>query len=61
MTLLTLVTVIHLIQKRLLWALGIGHWQAIVWAYENNEVLCLSDRQTIAFQCPIANAQSNLF
>ena len=52
---------IHLIQKRLLWALAIGHWEAIVWAYENNEMLCFSDRQTIASHCPIANAQSNLF
>ena len=42
-------------------ALGIGNWEAIVWAYENNEMLCLSDRQTIASQCPIANARSNLF
>ena len=25
-------TYIHLIQKRLLWALAIGHWEAIVWA-----------------------------
>ena len=45
----------------LLWALAIGHWEDIVWAYKNNEMLCLSDRQTIASQCPIANAQSNLF
>ena len=52
---------IHLIEKRLLWALAIGHWAAIVWAYGNNEMLCLSDRQTIASQYPIANAQSNLF
>ena len=52
---------IHLIQKRLLWALAIGHWKAIGWAYENNEMLCLSDRQTIASQCPVANAQSNFF
>jgi len=27
----------------LLWALAIGHWEAIVWAYGNNEMLCLSD------------------
>ena len=45
---------IHLIQKRLLWTLALGHWKAIDWAYE-------SDRQTIASQCPVANAQSNLF
>ena len=51
---------IHLIQKRLLWALVFGHWEAIDWAYENNEMLCLSDRQTIASQCPITNAQSKI-
>ena len=32
--------------------MAIGYWEAIVWAYENNEMLCLSDHQTIASQCP---------
>jgi len=41
--------------------LAIGHWEAIVWAYGKNEMLCLSDRQTVASQYPIANDQSNLF
>ena len=42
--------------KRLLRAFGIGHWEAIVWAYENNEMLCLSDRQTIASQSAMPKA-----
>ena len=38
---------IHLIQKRLLWALAIGYWEAIVW-----QSLKFLYAQTIAFQCP---------
>ena len=46
-------------------ALAIGHWQLGIWAFghlgiwafghtEHNTMLCLSDRQTIASQCAIA-------
>ena len=52
---------IYLIQERLLWQFIIGNWELGVWAYENNAMLCLSDRQTIASQCAITNAQSNLY
>ena len=52
---------IHLIQKRLLWALAIGHWEAIVWRSLKQSISLFSYAQTIASQCPTANAQSNLF
>ena len=49
--------ILHLIQKGLLWALAIVHWEATVWANENNQMLCLSDRQTIASQLKMPNSQ----
>ena len=52
---------IHLIQKRLLWVLGIGHWEAIVWRSLKQSISLFSYAQTIASQCPITNAQSNLY
>ena len=52
---------IHLIQKRLLWALAIGHWEAIVWRSLKQSISLFSYAQTIASQYPIANFQSNLF
>ena len=52
---------IHLIQKRFLWALAIGHWEAIFWRSLKQSISLFSYSQTIASQCPIANAQSNLF
>ena len=52
---------IHLIQKRLLWSLAIGLWEAIVWRSLKQSISLFSYAQTIASQCAIANAQSNLF
>ena len=56
------VSCIHLIQKGCFghWQLGIGNW-TFGHTKTINEMLYLSDRQTIASQCLIANAQSDLF
>ena len=43
------------------WALATGHWEAIVWRSLKQSISLFSYAQTIAFQCPIPNAQSNLF
>ena len=39
---------IQLIQKRLLWALAVGHWEAIVWRSLNQSIALFSYAQTIA-------------
>jgi len=45
---------LYLIQKRLPWQLVIGNWSLAFRAKEHNAMLCLSDRQTIASHCAIA-------
>ena len=50
---------VHLIQKRLLWALVIGHWQAIVWRSVKQSISLFSYAQTPKAKLPMPNCQSN--
>ena len=43
------------------WSLAIGHWAFGSFYGTRCSQICLSDRQTIAFQCAKPNAQSNLY
>ena len=45
------------------WQLGIGRWAPGIehLGLQNKAIICLSDYKTIATQCPITSAQSNLY
>ena len=45
------------------WQLGIGRWAPGIehLGLHNKAIICLSDHKTIATQCPITSAQSNLY
>ena len=50
---------IHLIQKRLLWALAMGHWETIVWRSLKRSISLFSYAQMPKAQLPMTNCQSN--
>ncbi|MCV6631712.1 MAG: hypothetical protein OIF50_17840, partial [Flavobacteriaceae bacterium] len=52
---------IHLIQKRLLWALAIGHWETIVWRSLKRSNSLFSYAQMPKAQLPMTSCQSNFY
>ena len=52
---------IHLIQKRLIWALAIGHWETIVWRSLKRSISLFSYAQMPKAQLPMTNCQSNFY